>query len=905
MGRVSLRDLLGRAVRCLVLLIALSGILPATSWAEPLRIWVMHNEPLEFDGPITAPNVEESIERLRSRGIIIENSVKNLMMPAETKSPLAAYVLKGNQLFEEIESYRRSSGDTEPIAVEFIRWEDAYSRIMGALTSDDVTGAPDIAQVGHSWAVALGNMNRLARGNLNTVPWFAEIRLLYYNKEMVDDPSKLADWKGFLSLAESFDMSGGKRFMAFPTAISWNLLHNLVPWLWGGGGDLIRAKQIGPMEFHSVALDEPESMSGIMYLRELAESGSVDFPPVTQEILDRDFRDGKYAAIITGPWIVKILGEEWHGRLGAGPLPAGPGGSHPFVGGSHLIVSRASEERGNFERATSFVRHLTSPSSQLSYAKATGFYPVNKEALEHILKDAEGDLFRNSVKSALSYPEFSDWGDVVENEFIRGDVWHIWRDIAQGVSDDALANTVLNAASELKTELMLSTARRYAPIAGIALIAIGILWAILLMHSRHRYMNALIHFENKVAELRRISAERAILEGKALFLQRRSEEQTEALIKLKDELSALRNRSESIRQELGIGRFSIAFDGTTSIAGEEIHFDNNRQAKHLIEHIVRWASRGVTEVHYLWGYALFGWDRESIRSQPRRLFETTVAKINGRLRRLRMPPLLKRTGRKSPTWKLLWDCETTIENSDTHRSAEEYDAAARQFSDGDIDGACAHLVRAAELDPKNLEALELVSRIVSCGTCPEKYAGRMGSILKMGEHLLRKEVDMLDHGIAQIERIEEAGELQSMKDHAEYIRDRMDGIFGEEAEFGKSLMLGDIMNQLHRVREDISRLRSSKETVDHLWAQVVDSRNFTRLLAIPRIQAMVNNFYNEDIQAREDPRLVQLALISMLSRPSTFSRASSAKDEHELLSLINRGLKKQLISLEDELGSLS
>lgn len=929
MDRDSIRDLLDRTMRGLVLLIALSGILPATSWAEPLRIWVMHNEPSEEHTDVTPALIRDALERWRTEhGIIIENTVRNLELPTESEFPLASYVIGSNQFLEELAAFQSQHREDGKIALEFIRWDDAYNRISGALAAADQKTSPDVIQIGSTWVASFADagvltdisgyfgdddffpaMTESARpfgtDGLFAMPWFVDARVLFYNKDLVGSPEALSTWDGFRDACKSFGRRGGINFFGIPTTVNWNLLHNLAPWLWGSGGDIIKPASFASINAHRVAFDSPASMEAIGYLKSLSSAGCVAFPNMSQEMMDLKFLGGEYATVITGPWLIERFGPDWQEKFGMALPPEGPYGSHPFVGGSHLAVSKASGKRGNFERAVKLVRHFASPDVQTAYAEATSFLPANRKALAHYLGTTRSDVFRKALEKGYSYPSIPEWGDVVENDLIRSHIWHIWRDIAHVATDETIANTVGNAASELRGKLIASMVERNAPLMALAFGFLGLGGGGFVLWSRRRYRRTLERFESKVAELKRISAERAILEGKALFLERRSEEQTEALSGLKAELSALGNRSESLRQELGIGRFSIASDGTLSIGGEEIHFDNNRQARHLIEHTIRLASRGMTEVHYLWGYTLFGWDRKRIQSSPLRLFETTIAKINGRLRKIGMPPFLKRTGRKSATWKLLWDAETTIENSDVHRSIEECDAAAKQFSEGSIDSACAHLIRTAELDPKNLEALELARRIISDGTCPERYAGRMSSILKIGERMLSQEIDLLEHGIARIDGAGECGELQSMKDHAEYIRDRLEGIFGEGEEPGKSLLLDEIMNRMHRVREDICRLRSSDETVDHLWAQVVDSRSFTRLLAVPHIQTMVNNFYNEDIQAKEDPRLVQLALISMLSRSSSLSRASGAKDERELLNLINRDLKKQLASLESELGSIS
>ncbi|MFA5811022.1 MAG: extracellular solute-binding protein, partial [bacterium] len=708
------------------LFIALLLLYPLSSSAEPLRIWVMHNEPVEAHGPITAERVQHGIERWRAQGIIIENSVQNLMVPAETKNPLAAYIVGRNGFLEELARFHRNEATNEPIAIEFIRWDDAYSRISSALKSGDTHTAPDVVQAGHSWILEMANDDRVAdlsghiglngfspssladnraslHGDLYAIPWFREMRLLYYNKMMVKSPSDLATWEGFLDASRSFNDEGGKRFLAFPITVTWNLLHNLAPWLWASGGDIVRAGKLGPFEIYRVAIDSPESARALLYLKELADSGSVDFPAVSQEVVDREFRDGKYAAIISGPWITKLLGDGWASRFGVAPIPAGPKGSFPFVGGSHLMVSEASRARGNFERAAAIVRHLTSEDAQLRFAAATGLYPVNRAALDKVLGSTGDGLFRNAVETGLKYPAMPDWGKIVENEFIRNHVWQIWRELAQGASGDTLVQTVAHAAGDLRKQIVISFAARYAPAMGLALGSIAFLGASFILVLRRRYRFTRWQCEEKERELKMTLAERTILESRAIVLERRYDDDSLELAGLRGELGSIQDKVAQLTSELAkaaakhrswdrnrIGEFSVRSDGTLIMGAEEVKFEHSRQARRLIDHLARQACSGSAEVHCLWGYPLFGWEAGKIQTEPRRLFETVAAKINGRLKVMGKPPLVERAGKRSSSWKLFWDKDSFVERSDVRRSQLEYENARDRFSNKEIKGACAH-----------------------------------------------------------------------------------------------------------------------------------------------------------------------------------------------------------------------
>ncbi|MFH1829405.1 MAG: extracellular solute-binding protein [Pseudomonadota bacterium] len=917
----------------------------AIAHAQPLRIWVMQNEPVFIKGPITNAQIQEAVKAWREdKGIIIENSVTNLSLPAETENPLAGYIVGHNQILEELAIFRRAQGSHEPIAIEFIRWEDAFNRISNALTSNDILSVPDIVQIGSTWVASFADMGTLVdltdqfieedffppsiqsakvfgTERLFAVPWFVDARLLYYHKDMISSASQVANWEALSSTCQTFAKSKDRRLLGIPITITWNLLHDLAPWLCANGGGILEPTQFGGIHAHRVILDSPSSFHAIKYLKNLAEFGCLDFPRTTQEMTDQKFINGEYAAIITGPWIIKRLGDDWQKSYGVALPPAGPEGSFPFVGGSHLAISKASIAHGNFERAVALIRHFTSPDAQKAYVESTGFLPANRAALQNFFDKEGTDIFKKALENGRSYPSIPEWGSVVENELIRTHIWHIWRDISQVVSDETLRETAHNAASALKTKLIYSLAKRYAPTGALALGIAGLLGSGSIIWWRRRFKKTRKQFEQKSLELKRIQAERALLEGKALILERRREEQTEKLSLLSKELAKLKEKADRLSAEdvKQVGPFSVNSAGSLYIDAHEVHFENNRQAKRLIEYLARQACVGVTEVHCLWGYPLFGWELNKIQSHPKRLFETMASKINGRLKALGYPAIIIKAGKKSCSWKLCWDVDTINKNSDIHQSMSLDEAASQSIDEGYTESACIQVITALELDPKNIDALIKVRHMLSKeGSKLSAHKGRMESLLKISEHILAQHIDLLKTGIVEIEQmIKEnnlpegidaevaVNELNVMKIYEEYMSKRFHSIYSNEAHSEKPLLLQEIQNRICSIQNEIISMKSNGVSADGVWAQVVGSRSFERLLAIPRIKTMVNNFYNHSIQSREDPRLVQLALISMLSSSQSLKHIGAAKDEGDLLGMINRELKKELLSLENQIESIS
>lgn len=913
----------------------------------------MNNDAAVPSPAISEGEIRAALERWKSRGIIVENTVGNLFQPTETKSPLASHILGDGNFLRQIADYREQRGDAEPVAIEFIRWDDAYSRIVSALSSDDTEVAPDVAQVGLPWAVGLANQGRVAdvsgeiddsiffppqmvgseafdREGLFAVPWFSEMRLLYYDRAAVSSADALADWGSFLSTCEDYTKRTGKPFIAFPTTITWNLLHNIAPWLWAGGGDIVRETKVGPWTLPRVALDSPESLRGLLFLKKLSESGCASFPNTSQEITDRMLLDGDVAAVITGPWITSLAGPSWKERYGAVSPPAGPGGSQPFVGGSHLVVSEASRARGNFDRAVDFVRFLTSTKSQAEFNRMSGFYPVNREALDAFLASDRDGLFRKTVERGLTYPAMSDWGEIVENEFIGSDLWHIWRDIAQGVSDETLMATVKNAADSLRSKLVMSRARRAAPSAGITLALLAAAGVAVTLRSRRKLDAANRRCDGMSAELARIGAERAVLEGKALLLTRRGEEQSDELGRLEEKLAALNLRAEVLTKELvslapkragderKIGPVSIGWDGQLAIRGERVRFENNRQARRLLEHLLRDARAGQGSLNCLWGYALFGWKPDEIQSHPQRLFEIMAAKINAQLKAKGAPPIVVKAARGSYAWKLGWDKKLVLESSDVVRSAVETENASCLFAEGSAESAYAHAIAALELDPKNLDALAMIADALSAPGIAKSAGARMESMLTISRGIVAGDLEALQGGIASVEWMAASGklpkgieredleeELARMRGAEAYLIGRIASASRSAGGAKRSAVLTEILQRIGDARQEIASLKAAGASDETLWAQVAGGQVFSQLLAVPPVGSLVGNFYNEEMRAKEDPRLVQLALISMLSQERPPIGLNEAGNERDVIAAMRKGLSKEIGALTDSIASMS
>jgi multiple sugar transport system substrate-binding protein len=911
------------------------------SFGLPLRIWVMHNEP-PADVQLTPAEVLEHIDKLKTEhGIILENTVQDLLLPHSQDSavPMASYIIVKNQFLEELKEFRKSENTKEPIQIKFIRWNDAFNRFLSAKYSLPPEQMPDIIQIGSTWIAsfayeqALENLSdyinekdffppsiKSARpygmDGLYAVPWFIDVRPIYYWKDKVPQPA-LADMQSFKSACSQI-MERNPRLkgvIGFSTSMTWNLLHNLTPWLWANGGDIIEARTLGKFPLHRVLLDDPKSLESISYLRDMSVNKCAFFDDMQVEAMESLFLKGDIASVITVPEFLRRLPAGWEEKISIAMPPKGLHGSFPFVGGSHLAVWFGAKKRSNLERAVSLISFLTTPESQRRFTAAAGFLPARREALAQRLKLPHMKVFKEALEKGRSYPAIAEWGSIVENKFVRSHFWHIWQGISQGQPMDIIEGMIRNTAHELRkrTALALWDKSRWYAISALGSI-IGAGGAVLL-RSRRRNRSLETQLEKTAKELLDIEGNKTALQGQILLLERREKRQSEKIRLLREKLKELGSRSQSISDELAsisekhrrvsrplLGEIKIRWDGRMLFDGNEVEFENANQAHRLIEHLARQTAGGVSTISCLWGYPLFGWDAKKLHSLPNRLFNTAVSKINAAIAQKKRPPLLKSCGRNSWRWRCLWDTELFLKNCDItlslKRAAEGRDALAR----GDTDEACRLAQEALEMDPKSLEAIQFLTTLSAKRRPDVRMLKEECEELKRGFEAINHLLESQSYPKELKELLEH--EASAMRHKADHLSRCLKGMSAKVKPDQKPLHLTDILCRLSSIQTDIASLRASGIAEKGVWATVVHDDKFVGLLSIPKVQSLVNHFYNPETKMIEDPRLVQLALVLMLSQPGQLTHLEGAETDEEFFGGLEKQLKRQFRALEDHISLL-
>lgn len=337
------------------------------------------------------------------------------------------------------------------VDVTSLDWGAAWTKINTAAMSGE---APDIVQLGTTWVGVVSAMGALAplndristvggaaaflpaswrssglmgSGKITTVPWFVDARAVYYRTDVFRklgiSPASIDTWAGFESALKKIKAAklviDGEPIapLGIPGKNDWNVLHNMAPWIWSSGGDLLSP------DAKKSALTSRAAVDGIKFFVGLAAKGYV--PNECLELntaqVAANFNDGRFAIIFDTPAQAKNLtippekggagGSIAARNFAVTVYPKGPAGRYTFFGGSNLAIFKSSR---NQAEAWKVVQYLVSKPAQIKYAQVTGFIPSRKDAFsdKYFTSDPNRRVFVDAIKYGRAYPCISAWGPI-------------------------------------------------------------------------------------------------------------------------------------------------------------------------------------------------------------------------------------------------------------------------------------------------------------------------------------------------------------------------------------------------------------------------------------------------------------------------------------------------------------
>ncbi len=238
------------------------------------------------------------------------------------------------------------------------------------------------------------------QGHIYGIPMVTDSPALLYNKRILkeagyDSPPK--SMNELLTVAKK--ITNKNQYGIFISPDSYYAL----PYVWAFGGGMIS-------DNNEIQIDNEGSINGINFMMQLInQKVSQPYPTFDNwnEVMMNDFKAGKVAMIINGPWATSdiLSSEEFKdsGNLGVAPVPSGPGGQGSPVGGHNLVISKYTEAP---DEAYQFIDFLNSKENQVYFAENLGNLPTRQSAYEDedLLNNEVFQGFKSQLEVATSRP---------------------------------------------------------------------------------------------------------------------------------------------------------------------------------------------------------------------------------------------------------------------------------------------------------------------------------------------------------------------------------------------------------------------------------------------------------------------------------------------------------------------
>ena len=331
------------------------------------------------------------------------------------------------------------------VRVTVLDWESGWNKITAAAAS---RRGPDLLELGSTWTpaiAAMGGLERLTPAQLAQVdngapyypelwkttqvfgrdgvyglPWYADVRAAFYRTDVfrqagVDPARAFASWDAFHAALRKINgqVVAGQRVaaLAYAGKNDWNVVHNLAPWIWNAGGDMLGA------DARHAALSTPQALRAIDFYSSLAVEGLVPSNALEKDsdILEGAWVGGDYGVIFSGPWLLRRIfqsppGSVVRGNFDVAPYPAGPHGHATFFSGSNLAIFKGSRHKAE---AWELVKYLGGKAPQVQLALLSSMMPARVDAANDPAWTSRHPAYAKLTAIAAdgrAYPPIPAWG---------------------------------------------------------------------------------------------------------------------------------------------------------------------------------------------------------------------------------------------------------------------------------------------------------------------------------------------------------------------------------------------------------------------------------------------------------------------------------------------------------------
>jgi len=351
------------------------------------------------------------------------------------------------------------------VTFEEVGWGDAWPKISVALQTGE--GA-DAFQVGTTWnpqfaatgglselnIAEFGGKNAYMKANLDSctykgkyygVPWFAETRCLFYNKDIfkevgVQPPKTTAE---LIEVGKKIVAKKGKgTAIAIAGTTAWDLLHNWAIILYQNGGTLLSADNKKAVFNSQAGIDAMKWYVSLVQL-DLAAKACAEY---NQPQADAAFINGNVAMCYMGPWnIAGILHDNPNLNYGVVEPPVGPKGKGSFSGGSNIVVLKASKMQ---KQAKAWINFLVDEANLIDYTKnLSKMLPAKVNAFnDPYYNQGDWKTFKTTLGYATAYPPLGVWGSI--ETAIVDNFKNVLSDYVNGKYKDDTAKKYLDKAAK-------------------------------------------------------------------------------------------------------------------------------------------------------------------------------------------------------------------------------------------------------------------------------------------------------------------------------------------------------------------------------------------------------------------------------------------------------------------------
>lgn len=330
-------------------------------------------------------------------GIIADFEAKNQNIDVELQ----------NVPFSDAQNKFKTSaqgGDAPDILRCEIAWTPEFAALGFLLPLDDKISADDKKD----FLKAPFNYN-VYQGKTYGVPHVTDAPALLYNKRLFTE----AGLKAPTTMDEMYDaakkLTKDGQYGFFVSADS----YFSQPFIWAFGGDTITNDK-------NVKIATPESIKGLEFMLKFKEDKlsqqNFDFANQYNNMMT-DFKEGKVAMIINGPWATADIlgGKEFKDKpenFGIAPIPKGPSGKQGSpVGGHNYVIYKGSKHPNESYK---FIEYLNSTENQVKFAKANKLLPTRQTAYDNadLKSDAVLQGFKAQMDVATNRPVIPEGGQM-------------------------------------------------------------------------------------------------------------------------------------------------------------------------------------------------------------------------------------------------------------------------------------------------------------------------------------------------------------------------------------------------------------------------------------------------------------------------------------------------------------